>query len=220
MAIAFYIGLMMVHVNVSGGSVVLAHGVHACWIFHHGNVGGVTLVRERGCALPLPYTHVVLHELFWAVEDEGLGIWGVLNEEEPVVIAFRELEIGLAVHGEGGCDVEEHCFANFLWVVDAQPVGYSCPSVMSTYVVCLVAELLHDLHAIPCHSSLAVYLMWLIARWFRGSAIASEVDHYDREYLIKTICQVVPDEMVLGEPVMSSDIDGWWSQVAGTPMKQ
>ena len=188
MAISFDVGRVMLHVDAGGGSVVLAHGVHACRIFHHGNVGGKTLIRERGCALPLPDTHVVSHELFWAVEDEILGIWSVLDEEEPMVISFREMEVGLAVHGEGRCDVKEHCLANFPWVVDTQPVAYPCPSVMSTNVVCFVAELTHDLCAIPCHCSLAVCLMRLIAGWFRGSAVASEINYNDREYLSKTIC--------------------------------
>ena len=116
---------ILVQVYSGRRAVVLANSVH--------------IVRVAQTLLVcVGYLVVVTAHLYVVVGvgvDELLGQGVVLDQKEPVPVETGVLEVSTFVHGQSGCDVQQHSPFHSLGVVHHHSMRHSSAPVMSTYLI-------------------------------------------------------------------------------------
>ena len=118
-----------------------------------------------------------------------------------MIVGFRKGEVGLLVHRECWSDIKHDHFSHFGRVIDADSMGNPGAPVVSAEVEVVKSMMLHDTHAVLCHSSLAVTRVTLFLELkFRGKPVSSKVDGHYGECVCQLLCYSVPNEVILWEP--------------------
>ena len=124
-----------------------------------------------------------------------------LDQKKPMPVSPCKGLGGLGVHGQRGRDVEQDHLAHRLWVVHAQPVGHTGPSVMRQHMKLVKAQALHQNHLVLRHAALGISGMVRAALGFGRVAITPQVGRHHAEMLGQSGGHLVPNRQGLRVPV-------------------